>query len=314
MARILVCFALLTAFPCVAATYKWVDEKGITHYGDTIPPQYVNRGSTELNSKGQIIRKTEPALTPEQLKAQQQEIAKQRELGKEAEERRRHDLALLGTYTTEKDIDLARDRNAQQIDGTIQTARERLAMTEARIKSLSDQMEFYQGKDKAGKRRTAPPELLQDLEQNKKQQAIFAATVAELEKEKQQVAIRFNEDKARFAEIKEGGVGIASANAQSRSDRPTSVAIAINQSTKGVINECIVKWAGASDYANSAYAVSAETLQTSEHVELVLDGRLQTRTGQFAAQRMVCPLTSEGKIDYQGTDIKKALASLGARY
>jgi hypothetical protein len=314
MARILVCFALLTALPCFGATYKWVDEKGITHYGDTIPPQYVNQGSTELNSKGQVIRKTAPALTAEQLKAQQVEIAKEKELGKQAEERRRHDLALMGTYTTEKDIDLARERNTQQIDGTIQAAKERLAVSDARIKSLNEQMEFYQGKGKAGKRRTPPPELMEDLEQNKKQQSVFTATIAELEKEKQQVAIRFNEDKARFAEIKEGGVGIASPNAQSRSDRPTSVAITINQSTKGVINECIVRWVGASDYANNAYAVSAETLQTSEHVELVLDSRIQTRTGQFSAQRMVCPLTSEGRIDYQGTDIKKALASLGARY
>lgn len=312
--RISIWLALLMAFPCLAATYKWVDEKGITHYGDTIPPQYINRGTTELNSKGQVIRKTEPALTPEQLKAQQLELAKQKELSKQAEERRRHDLALLGTYTTEKDIDLARERNTQQIDGTIQAAKERLALTEARIKSLSEQMEFYQGRDRTGKRRTPPPELAQDLEQSKKQQAVFRATITELEKEKEQVTIRFNEDKARFTEIKEGGVGIASANAQSRSDRPTSVAFAITQSTKGVINECIVKWVGASDYSNAAYAVSAETLQTIDHVELVLDGRVQTRTGQFSAQRMVCPLTGDGKIDYQGTDIKKALASLGARY
>ena len=306
---------LMTTWSLYAATYKWVDEKGITHYGDTIPPQYVNQGMTEMNKKGLVIRKTEPALTPDQLKAQQAELIKQQELNKQADERRRRDLALLGTYTTERDIDLARDRNTQQIDGTIRSAKERFAGSQTRLKELTTQMEFYQGKDKAGKPRTPPPEIVQELEQAKRQQAVFNATINELEKQKEEVAVRFNEDKARFAEIKEAGVGSATASSASasRGDR-TSVPFTINQSTKTVVDECIARWVGQTAYANNAYAVSAEALQTPEQIELILDGRVQSRTGQFTAQRFVCPLTAEGKISYQGTDIKKALASLGARY
>ena len=306
---------LMTAWPLYAATYKWVDEKGITHYGDTIPPQYVNQGMTEMDKKGQVIRKTEPALTPDQLKAQQAELTKQKELNKQADEHRRRDLALLGTYTMEKDIDLARERNTMQIDGTIRSAKERFAGSQARLKELTTQMEFYQGKDKAGKPRTPPPEIVQELEQAKRQQAVFNATINELEKQKEEVAARFNEDKARFVEIKEAGVGSATASSASasRADR-TSVPFTINQSTKTVVDECIARWVGQTAYANNAYAVSAEALQTPEQIELILDGRVQSRTGQFTAQRFVCPLTAEGKINYQGTDIKKALASLGARY
>lgn len=312
---LLLLLGLMTTWPLYAATYKWVDEKGITHYGDTIPPQYVNQGMTEMNKKGLVIRKTEPALTPEQLKTQQAELAKQKELGKQADERRRRDLALLGTYTVETEIDLARDRNSQQIDGTIRSAKERFAGTQARLKELGTQMEFYQGKDKAGKPRTPPPEIVQALEQTKRQQAIFNATINELQKQKEEVAARFNEDKARFIEIKEAGVGsaTASSSAFSKADR-TSVPFTINQSTKLVVDECITRWVGGKPEGNNAYAVSAEALQTPEQIELILDGRIQTRTGQFTAQRFVCPLTADGKVSYQGTEIKKALASLGARY
>ncbi len=27
-------------------TYKWVDDQGVTHYGDSIPPQYAQKAST----------------------------------------------------------------------------------------------------------------------------------------------------------------------------------------------------------------------------------------------------------------------------
>jgi len=307
--------SLATAWPASATTYKWVDEKGITHYGDTIPPQYVNQGVTEMDKKGLVIRKTEPALTPEQLRAQQAALVKQKELDKQTDEQRRHDLALLGTYTSEKDIDIARDRNTQQIDVTIRSAKERYGNKQARLKELATQMEFYQGKDKSGKPRKPPPEIVQELDEATRQQAVFNATILELEKQKQEVAARFDADKARFVEIKQSGVGSASATGTgtSKAER-TTVAFAITPSSKLVIDECIRRWVGVTPSANSAYAVSAEASQTPEQVELILDGRVQTRTGQFNAQRMVCPLTNDGKIDSQGTEIKKALASLGARY
>lgn len=307
--------SLATAWPASATTYKWVDEKGITHYGDTIPPQYVNQGVTEMNKKGLVIRKTEPALTPEQLRAQQAELVKQKDLDKQADEQRRHDLALLGTYTSEKDIDVTRDRNTQQIDVTIRSARERYAAKQSRVKELTTQMEFYQGKDKSGKPRKPPPEIALEFDEATRQQAVFNATILELEKQKQEVAARFNVEKARFVEIKQAGVGSASAaGAGAAKTERTTVAFAITPSSKLVVDECIRRWVGVTPSANSAYAVSAEASQTSNQFELILDGRVQTRTGQFNAQRMVCPLTSEGKIDYEGTEIKKALASLGARY
>jgi hypothetical protein len=54
--------------PAYAVMYKWVDENGVTHYGDSIPSQYINRANVELNQGGVILKKNEPALTPEQIK------------------------------------------------------------------------------------------------------------------------------------------------------------------------------------------------------------------------------------------------------
>ena len=50
-----------------AVTYKWTDEQGIVHYGDSIPPQYAQKERTVLNSRGVEVRKLDAQKTPEQL-------------------------------------------------------------------------------------------------------------------------------------------------------------------------------------------------------------------------------------------------------
>ncbi|HMK14270.1 MAG TPA: DUF4124 domain-containing protein, partial [Burkholderiales bacterium] len=82
--------------PAFAVMYKWVDENGVTHYGDSIPPQYINRANVELNQGGVVLKKNEPALTPEQIKAKEAELAKRKQEG----DTRRRDAVLLGTYTS----------------------------------------------------------------------------------------------------------------------------------------------------------------------------------------------------------------------
>ena len=48
-----------------AKLYKWVDEKGEVHYGDTVPPQFANRDRNVLNDKGVRVGFEEGEVTPE---------------------------------------------------------------------------------------------------------------------------------------------------------------------------------------------------------------------------------------------------------
>src|SRR5437660_9914511 len=93
-----------------SATYKWVDDKGIVHYADKMPTDAVNRGHIEFDRQGIAIRKTDPALTPEQVRARAAEVEQRAQAAKEREETARRDRALLASYTREDDIDLARGR------------------------------------------------------------------------------------------------------------------------------------------------------------------------------------------------------------
>ncbi len=115
--------ALTAAAPiALAATYKWVDEKGVVHYTDKLPPEAVDKSSTQLDKQGRKVKQTEAAPTAEQKRAKAEAEAREKQLAKERELVERRDRALLSTYTMESEIDLARRRALATIDQQIQSA------------------------------------------------------------------------------------------------------------------------------------------------------------------------------------------------
>jgi Domain of unknown function (DUF4124) len=123
-AAALIVLALLAAPGMArAATYKWVDEKGVVHYTDHMPQEAVNKGNAELNKQGVTVKTTEPAPTPEQRRAKEEEEARQRDIVRQQEERARRDRALLSSYTSEAEIDLARNRSLRTIESVVQSSK-----------------------------------------------------------------------------------------------------------------------------------------------------------------------------------------------
>ena len=102
-----------------AATYKWVDEKGVVHYTDKLPPDQVDKATTELSKQGVTVKQTDKAMTPEQRRAKELEAERAKEVAKAQEEIARRDRALAASYTSEAEIDLARNRSLQTINNVI---------------------------------------------------------------------------------------------------------------------------------------------------------------------------------------------------
>src|ERR1700733_4658147 len=49
--------------------YKWVDEQGVTHYGDQIPPEYASQAHGVINNQGIEVEHTDAQKTAEQAAA-----------------------------------------------------------------------------------------------------------------------------------------------------------------------------------------------------------------------------------------------------
>jgi len=103
---------LAFALPAQSAMYKWVDENGNVGYGDSVPPKYVNKVTERSSRSGSI--KWDRAIAAADTRVSEQESEKQRNESKGQQERKRLDTALLSTYASETEIDLARERELRR--------------------------------------------------------------------------------------------------------------------------------------------------------------------------------------------------------
>lgn len=193
----IICLAfLLLPMAASAGLYKWVDEKGVTHYGDVIPPQYAGQGKTELNKRGVAIKKTDPAPTADQLeqRAMQQELQKQQDQLKL--EQKRKDMALLNTYTSAEEIDLARDRHVSQAELVIRSTETRVGPVDARLAELTKQTNALL---RAGK--PIPPKLQKDLKQSQSESQGLHEVIAQKRAESIAIRSKFDTDKKRFVDL-----------------------------------------------------------------------------------------------------------------
>ena len=187
----------LAAGHATAATYKWVDEKGVTHYTDKMPPEAVNKSNVELNREGIPVKKTAPAVTPEQVKAREAEAERARQGAQQEQAQARKDRALLDSYTTEADIDLARNRSLTIIENTLQSAEaSRVRLVKRRDELLASKQSL------AGK--PVPPNLERDLATAETDLARQDDFIARKKQEQVAVAARYDSDKLRWQALKSG--------------------------------------------------------------------------------------------------------------
>ena len=177
-----------------AATYKWVDDKGVVHYTDTMPPEAVNKGSVELSKQGIPLKKIDPALTPEQRRAREAEEARQREISKQQEEIARRDRALLSSYTTEGEIDLTKKRALARIESVVQSAR-------AYGETLSKRKGEIDARKAAYGSKPVPPALERELESIDAELARQTDLLALKKRETDALVARYDADKLRWREL-----------------------------------------------------------------------------------------------------------------
>ncbi len=198
------CLALLLAGPA-HAIFKCVDDKGVTHFGDTMPPQCAQKPITEINNLGQVKRKIDAPPTLEQLKQREDEKALRQAMSARIEEQRLKDRALLSTYASEKEFDAIRNRDLAQLDARKKSLVSRGENLDAMIAKLVDEMEFYKaGKSKAGKNREVPPLLAADHARAVHDRENIDIELARVEADRAEISERYDTAKQRFAKLKSG--------------------------------------------------------------------------------------------------------------
>jgi hypothetical protein len=211
----LVLLSAATAASAQSTLFRCVDEKGVTHYGETMPAACAKKDVTELSKQGRTLRKLDAPLTPEQQKAKVEAEAKQRENDKKVAQQKQKDLALLGTYGAEREIDLIRDKDVLQLDQRKRFLDARIADVEARLEKVTNQMEFYiAGRRKPAKEKDAkeaksperevPAQLQADFDRVTNDRTNLQQEIARLEVDRRAVVARYETEKDRFRRLKGG--------------------------------------------------------------------------------------------------------------
>jgi hypothetical protein len=197
--RLLPTLAAVAALTVVASvqavTYKWVDDKGVVHYTDKMPPEVVEKASVELNKQGVPIKRIEPAPTVEQRHAKAAEEERQRQLAREREVIDRRDRALMQSYTSEDEIELARRRALGTIDTQVQSAQAYTAALVKRRAELTAKRKSY-GND------AVPPAIDRELESIERELGKQDAILAEKQRETATVTARYDADRQRWRELR----------------------------------------------------------------------------------------------------------------
>ena len=178
-----------------AATYKWVDDQGVVHYSDKLPPEAINKGSVELNKQGVPVKRNDPALTPEQRRVHDAEEERARQAARIREEIQRKDRALLQTYTNEAEIDLSKKRALGTIEGQMQSAQAFTVTLNKRKQEITTRIAAFGDKPKPA---SIDTELTNVNDEIAKQEDLIAT------KRKEVIAVtaRYDADKRRWQELR----------------------------------------------------------------------------------------------------------------
>jgi multidrug efflux pump subunit AcrA (membrane-fusion protein) len=189
----LLALALLVAGAAHAAMYRWVDSNGRVHYSDTLPPTYQKSGAAEMNKQGTVIKRTQSEAERRAEAERQAELARVRaEQAKQAQ----LDRALTQTYTSEAEIDLARDRALEHHRLLIKSSQIRAEAVNATLAELKDRMARI---EKNG--RKVGPGLVEQYEQAERESLELKRTILNNEEALVRVRDKYTADKLRFREL-----------------------------------------------------------------------------------------------------------------
>jgi hypothetical protein len=205
------------SLPAAAKMYKWVDDQGVTHYGETIPPEYANKDRSELNKTGRTIN-CSPVLRTggkaggvlisledvtllhrsqaELRQAKEEAEAKKRDDAEAALESKRRDKALVNTYSSSAEIDLARKRNLQQVDARVNGVSSQVKIVNDSLLGLQKEAEGYK---QAGKK--LPMSLQEDMDETQMRLSKLQQDLDKAKADKAAMEARYDADKARYKEL-----------------------------------------------------------------------------------------------------------------
>ena len=188
-------FALVFSLGAEAKLCKWVDDKGDTHYGDVIPSQYALQNANQ-SGKAEARDDCSARASPDGSNAKDDEAAKKIAAKKELEEKKRRANTLRNTYSSEKEIDLALERNSALVNARIDAQTIQLKSAQDALGELKT---YVDSRSREGK--AIQPSVYDDISQAEARVSRLTLERAKSEEELKLMKARFEEDKLLYRKV-----------------------------------------------------------------------------------------------------------------
>jgi hypothetical protein len=184
--------------------YKWTDKNGVVHYGDSIPPEYANLDRNVLNERGVAVGFEEGEITAsEQAEIDRRKAEEEAQRLARAEVARR-DRMLLETYITVADIEDLRDRRLELLESQIKVTELYLNNLRKRLVGLLDEASAFKPYTSQPDAPQIPQNLALDISRTTASINVYEQTLARTRTDQQALRASFDNDIARFKELKGG--------------------------------------------------------------------------------------------------------------
>jgi hypothetical protein len=192
------CLASGVAVAQQSKLYRWVDNEGVVHYGDSIPAEFAELERQVVNEHGITVDVMQAKKTEEELA----EDARLEELRAEAALQRRQDQALLATYLTIDEIVMHRDRRVELFQAQARVTELYLRNLQRRLDSLREEASKFRPYSADPEAPMIDPDLADDMTITKETIARHEENLRKFESDEQSIVSRFDGDIDRFKQLK----------------------------------------------------------------------------------------------------------------
>ncbi len=179
-------------------TYRWVDDQGVVHFGDTVPPEYAEKDKDVLNHQGIAVDFVKGKITEEELAERaRQEAEKERQL-----EIERMNRVLLATYQSEEEINMHRDRRLELVEAQGKVTNLYLTNLKARLQKLTLEARKFRPYSDDPDAPPVPLALNEDMDDTRGRIERYEKLKVANQQQVEDIRARFESDLQRFKTLR----------------------------------------------------------------------------------------------------------------
>ena len=185
--------------PAREAFYRCRDDRGQSHYGDTMPPECRGLDTEVLSDRGVVMRTIEGTRS---LAARSQRQAEEETARKVRQAAELRDRMLVDTYLSVQDIERLRDQRMGLIQAQLQLSEQNIANLRDRESRLMQQAQRFRPYSDKPKAPPLPEHIAEEMVNTVNGIAVTQQTVQDKRGELQRIEMQFADDIARFKQLK----------------------------------------------------------------------------------------------------------------